>query len=203
MSFDYYSKVCYYLDIIFNDIKEMRMKKFTKALLTTAILSSSVMATEVGFYAGGGLAFEAVPDDSRNWKMGLAVVLRGGMTLDVVLENLAIELELTKSVVDSKVNYKGNADRDNVNVTTLATYAVYRIPVGNKFYVKPRFGIIFPNLGGAEYGNGDNIVNSRDITFSSGIGGAYSVLDSLDIYVDYTVIGESITNYGAGVEYHF
>jgi hypothetical protein len=47
------------------------------------------------------------------------------------------------------------------------------------------------------------MVNSRDITFSSGIGGGYSVMENLDVYVDYTVLGEGVTNYGAGVEYHF
>lgn len=179
------------------------MRNLTKSLLATALLSSAAMATEVGFYAGGGLAFEAVPNYG-DWEMGLGVVLRGGMTLDTVMENFGAEVELTKSVVDPKLNYKGDAGRDKVNVTTLAAYAVYRIPVTSKIYVKPRFGIIFPNLGGAEYeGTSDSIVNSRDITFSSGIGGGFTVLDHLDIYVDYTVIGESITNYGAGVEYHF
>ena len=176
------------------------MRKLTKSLLATAVLSSAVMATEVGFYAGGGLALEAVPNYG-DWKMGLGVVLRGGMTLDSVLENFGAEVELTKSIVDPKVSYTGVNDK--VNVTTLAAYAVYRIPVTKKIYVKPRFGIIFPNLGGAETSSGDNIVNSRDVTFSSGIGGGFTVMDHLDIYVDYTVLGESVTNYGAGVEYHF
>ena len=178
------------------------MKKLTTALLATAVLSSGVMATEVGFYAGGGVAFEAVPD-SQDWKMGLAAVIRGGMTFDGLLENFAAEVELTKSVVDPEVSYDNILGRDKVNVMTLATYAVYRIPVGGKFYVKPRFGFIIPNLGGAETQNGDSVVNSRDVTFSSGIGGGFSVMESLDVYIDYTVIGESITNYGAGVEYHF
>ena len=179
------------------------MKKLTTALLATAVLSSGVMATEVGFYAGGGVAFEAVPSNSQDWKMGLAAVFRGGMTFDGLLENFAAEVELTKSVIDPEVDYTGTVGGDKVNVTTFATYAVYRIPVAGKFYVKPRFGLIFPNLGGAEYWNGDSVVNSRDVTFSSGIGGGFSVMEHLDVYIDYTVIGESITNYGAGVEYHF
>ncbi len=169
------------------------MKKTTKALLATAMLSSSLMAAEVGFYAGGGLALEAVPD-VKNLKMGVGAVIRGGMTLDSVLENFAVEVELTKSIIDPKFDVTGGDTK--FNVTTLGTYAVYRIPVGNKFYVKPRFGIIFPNLG-------DDFVNSRDVTFSSGIGGGYTVMDHLDVYIDYTVLGESVTNYGAGVEYHF
>jgi len=182
------------------------MNKLTSALLATAILSSGVAATEVGFYAGGGVAFEAVPKNSyQDWEMGLGLVLRGGMTLDAVLEGFGAEVELTKSLVDPKAKYKDfNNGRDKINVTTLATYAVYRIPVTEQIYIKPRFGIIFPNLGGAEYeGTSDGVVNSRDVTFSSGIGGGFTVMDHLDVYVDYTVIGESITNYGAGVEYHF
>jgi len=178
------------------------MRTLTKTLLATVALSSSLMATEVGFYGGGGLAFEAVPNYG-DWKMGLGVVLRGGMTLDAVLEGFAAEVELTKSVIDPKA-YIGHSSRDNINVTTLATYAVYRIPVVENFYVKPRFGVIFPNLGGEEYvGTNNSVINSRDITFSSGIGAGYTVMDHMDVYVDYTVIGESITNYGAGVEYHF
>jgi len=168
------------------------MKKFTKALLATAMIANTVMAAEVGFYGGGGLAFEAVPKDD-NLKMGLGIVLRGGMTLDSVLENFAVEVEFTKSLLDPKYDY--SAYTNKVNVTTLATYAVYRIPITDKIYVKPRFGIIFPNLG--------DDTNSRDITFSSGIGGGFTVMDHLDVYVDYTVIGEFVTNYAAGVEYHF
>ena len=169
------------------------MKTLAKTLLATAMIANTVMAAEVGFYGGGGLAFEAVPKYD-NLKMGLGVVLRGGMTLDFVLENFGVEAEITKSVIDPKFDYGFGSEK--LNVTTLATYAVYRIPITDKIYVKPRFGIIFPNLG-------DDFVNSRDVTFSSGIGGGFTVMNHLDVYVDYTVIGEGITNYAAGVEYHF
>ena len=179
------------------------MKKLTSALLATAVLSSGAMATEVGFYAGGGLALQAVPN-YPDWEMGLGAVVRGGMTLDAVLEGFGAEVELTKSLVDPKANYTVDPGNEKINVTTLASYAVYRIPVTDIIYVKPRFGIIFPNLGGAEYaGSGENVVNSRDVTFSSGIGGGITIMKHLDAYIDYTVIGESITNYGAGVEFHF
>lgn len=168
------------------------MRKLSKSLLATALLSSAVMATEVGFYAGGGLALEAVPANA-NLHMGLGAVVRGGMTLDSVLENFGIEAELTKSVIDPKMDWPTGDVK--INVTSMAAYAVYRIPVVKKLYVKPRFGLILPNLG--------DEINSRDITFSSGIGAGYTVMDHLDVYVDYTVLGETITNYGAGVEFHF
>ena len=166
------------------------MKKLTKALLATVLITNAVVAAEVGFYAGGGIAFEAVP---KHHDFGMGIVLRGGMTLDSVLDNFAVEAEFTKSLLDPKYDYGfGN---EKINVTTLATYAVYRIPITDKIYVKPRFGLIFPNLG--------DDTNSRDVTFSSGIGGGFTVMEHLDVYVDYTVIGEGITNYAAGVEYHF
>ena len=185
------------------------MKKLAVTLLTTVALGSTLFAGEgMSFYGGGGLAIEAVPDID-NQSMGTAIVLRGGMDLPMVLEGFGAEVELTKSVLDPSyedsecsvyafgtcVGYK-TVDYDT-NVMTLGAYAVYTIPLGEKFYVKPRFGIILPNLGD------DKSANSRDITFSSGIGGGFKVMEQMNIYVDYTVIGEFVTNYGAGVEYHF
>lgn len=171
------------------------MKKLAATLLTTVALTSALTAAEgMSFYGGGGLAIEAVPDYS-GVSMGTAIVLRGGMNLPMVLEGFGAEAELTKSVINPEYDY-GWASSD-VSVLTLAAYAVYTIPLGEKFYVKPRFGIILPNLGD------DQSVNSRDITFSSGIGGGFKVMKNMNIYVDYTVLGEFVTNYGAGVEYHF
>jgi len=183
------------------------MKKLAVTLLTTAALTSALVAEGMSFYAGGGLAIEAVPDYD-GLSMGTAIVLRGGMNLPMVLEGFGTEVELTKSVVDpSEENSKCNGydffggctsySATDVSILTLGAYAVYTIPLGEKFYVKPRFGIILPNLGD------DKSANSRDITFSSGIGGGFKVMEQMNIYVDYTVIGEFVTNYGAGVEYHF
>jgi len=162
------------------------MKKFTQSLLMASLLSVGASAAEVGFYAGGGIALEMVPKDVD---MGAALVIRGGMTLDSVFENFAVEAELSKSIVDPKyVSIKQN-------VTTFATYAVYRIDINEKIYVKPRFGLALPNVG--------DDTNSRNIAFSAGVGGAYTVMDHMDVYVDYTIISEGISNFGGGVEWHF
>ncbi len=193
------------------------MKKLAVTLLTTAAITSALIAAEgMSFYGGGGLAVEGVPaDDSLS--MGTAVVLRGGINLPMVLEGFGAEVELTKSVINPEYKWTDYSSTGpnapytitrDISVLTLATYAVYTINIGEKFYVKPRFGIILPNLGDSNrdvYGDGnkDGWVNSRDITFSSGIGGGFRVMENLNIYVDYTVLGEMVTNYGAGVEYHF
>ena len=164
------------------------MSKLTKVLASATLVTTMAMA-DVSFYAGGGFAYEAVPD-THGTSAGMGVVLRGGINLDNVLKNFAAEAEMTRSVIDPEF---GNVDQD---ILTMAAYAVYSIDIGEKFYVKPRFGLIFPNLG-------DNVVNSRNVTFSSGIGGGYRIIDSMNMYVDYTILGEGITNYGAGIEYHF
>ena len=193
------------------------MKKLATALLTTAALTSAMMAAEgMSFYGGGGLAIEAVPDDDT-LSMGTAIVLRGGMNLPMVLEGFGAEVELTKSVINPEYEWTNYSNvwpfapyttTKDVSVLTLAAYAVYTIELGDKFYVKPRFGIILPNLGDSNSdvwgaGSSGGWVNSRDITFSSGIGGGFKVMKNMNIYVDYTVLGENVTNYGAGVEYHF
>ena len=166
------------------------MKKFTQSLLLASLLSVGASAAEVGFYAGGGIALEMVPKDID---MGAALVLRGGMTLDSVFENFAVEAELSKSIVDPKFDYGFGTIKQKV--TTFATYAVYRIDINEKIYVKPRFGLALPNIG--------DDTNSRNIAFSAGVGGAYTVMDHMDVYVDYTIVSEGISNFGGGVEWHF
>lgn len=164
------------------------MNKLKKSLASVLMIGTVAMA-DISFYAGGGLAYEAVPDVSGT-EAGMGVVLRGGINLGDVLKNFAAEAEITKSLIDPEF---GNRDQD---ILTMAAYAVYNINIGEKFYVKPRFGVVFPNLG-------DDVVNSRDVTFSSSIGGGYRIIESMNMYVDYTVLGEGITNYGAGIEYRF
>ncbi|RLA76953.1 MAG: hypothetical protein DRG78_18100, partial [Epsilonproteobacteria bacterium] len=104
------------------------MKKITKSLGALALVATMGMA-QPSFYAGGGLAFESLPDGADN---GVGIVLRGGATLDSILKNFGVEAELTKSVADPKMG-------TDLNVLTLASYAVYNIKI-KRFYVKPRFG---------------------------------------------------------------
>jgi len=172
------------------------MSKLIKSLSAMALVATMGMA-DMSFYAGGGLAYESVPDyNGIGESAGIGIVLRGGINLDNLLKNFGAEAEITKSIVDPEAGGRSGS------VLTLASYAVYTIDITNKFYAKPRFGLIFPNLGG-NYVSGFNVVNSRDIGFSSGIGGGYHVMKNMDIYVDYTILGEGITNWGTGVEYHF
>ncbi len=165
------------------------MNKIVNSLGALSLVATMATA-DMGFYAGGGLAYESVPD-WNGASSGVGIVLRGGMNLDMVLEGFGAEVELTKSVIDPEYG------TDDQNIVTLAGYAVYSINITKDWYVKPRFGIILPNLGD------DESVNSRDIGFTSGIGGGYRIMDNLSLYIDYTILGEYVTNWGTGVEYHF
>ena len=172
------------------------MNKLTKLLTATALCAT--MASAGGFYAGGGLAYESIPDYKVGGDTagGIGIVLRGGMDLPNVKKNFGVEAEITKSIIDPKV--AGNSG----SVLTMAGYAVYTINITKQLYAKPRFGMIFPNLGGTYYSDAD-VVNSRDIGFTSGIGGGFRLNRHMNIYFDYTILGEGITNWGSGVEYHF
>ncbi len=167
------------------------MNKKIWILLTTLMMTTAVNAETSDFYIGGGLGYEAVPDIS-GIDGGAALILRGGMKFDQLLQNFSAEVEITKSVLDPEY---GN---DKQNVLTLATYAAYTINVNDSgFYVRPRFGIILPNLGDSES------VHTRDIGFSSGVNGLYKFNDNWGAYVDFTYQGEFINLYSAGVEYNF
>ena len=100
------------------------MNKIVNSLGALSLVATMATA-DMGFYAGGGLAYESVPD-WNGASSGVGIVLRGGMNLDMVLEGFGAEVELTKSVIDPEYNwYYGN----DINVLTLATYAVYSINI--------------------------------------------------------------------------
>lgn len=171
------------------------MKKMV-AVLSAFLLSSTLYSADSdnglsGAYVGVGLAIEAVPKHADEYGVGL--VLKGGMALPQLFEGLGAEVELTKSLSDPE-----DGAGHGVSILTLAGYVTYDITIPDSpFSVRPRAGIILPNLGDNES------VNSRDFGFSLGVAGVYALNEQLNAYVDYTVLGEYITNYTAGIELKF
>lgn len=170
------------------------MKKKIMAFAATVALASGASAAaqgagKVGAYAGVGMAIEVPPKD---WDAGVGLVVKGGYHLDMLLKNLSVEAELGKSIVDPEPPRSNN----DINVVTFGAYAAYNIDIPNSpFVVRPRFGLVFPNLG--------DDTHSYDVSISSGVAGIVEVTDLLDIYVDYTLVSETISNFGAGVEFKF
>lgn len=167
-----------------------------KTLLALSLLASVSFAAEQStsqkFYAGAGLGIMATDD---NGDAGLGLSLKAGTYLDKVLKGMGIQAELNKSLSDPEHDNNRNFDRD-INVMTFALYTSYDILIPNSdFTLRPRIGVILPNL------NDD--IDSRDLILSSGFGALYNLQDNLRLYVDYTVLGEQISNYSAGVEFTF
>jgi len=166
------------------------------ALLSVFLLGASSMASEDGLdlsgvYGGVGIAIQAVPDGWDEYGVGL--VIKGGVALPQLLENLGAEVELTTSLSDPQV-----VNGQDLSILTLAGYMTYTIEIPNTpFAVRPRAGVILPNLGDSDS------VNSRSLGLSTGIAGLMILNEQLDAYVDYTNLGENINNYTVGLELKF
>ncbi|MEA3523629.1 MAG: hypothetical protein U9R50_11745 [Campylobacterota bacterium] len=160
------------------------MKKIT--LFAAIVLLSTTLAAQIKPYAGAGFGFMATPD-YPGAENGLGLTVKAGATGFVeVMPEIGALFELNKSLT-------GLNDAD---VLSLGAYASYDILIPNSaFAIRPKFGVIIPNAG--------DEIHSRDITFSSGIGGKMALSKQLDLYVDYVVLGEGVTNYSIGAEFKF
>ncbi len=160
------------------------MKKITTLLVIA--LFSTVLSADIKPYVGAGFGFMATPDYSGA-ENGFGLTLKAGATGFIQeMPGVGALIELNKSL----------AGLNDVDVLTMATYVSYDIVVPNSnVAIRPKFGIILPNAG--------DVINSRDLTFSSGIGIKIALAKELDIYADYAVLGEDITNYSIGAEFKF
>lgn len=157
--------------------------------MVVAVSSSAIAKNQNHWYVGTGIGVLATVKDATS---GLGLALKGGVTLDSVLPNLGAEVEFNKSLVNPEY---GSIQED---VATLAGYFTYNIALGNSpISVRPKFGVILPNLGDAQS------VNSRNLGFSTGVAGVLTINKNLNAYLDYTNLGEKINNYSVGVEFHF
>jgi hypothetical protein len=169
----------------------MFMKKKILAFAAAVALATGANAAQgtenVGAYAGLGLGIEVPPKD---WDAGVGLVFKGGYHLDSVLKNLAVEAELGAAIVEPE--FRNN----ELDVVTLGAYLAYNIHLPNSpIVVRPRFGFVLPNLG--------DDTHSYDISVSSGVAGVVEVNDLMDLFVDYTLVSETISNFSAGVEFKF
>jgi hypothetical protein len=165
------------------------MKKIA-VILAAMLLSSPLLAQEQhsDYYASAGIGVEAMPED---YDGGIGLSVKGGMKLDQVLPHFGAEAELTTSLV-SPQNPAGN----DINVFTLGAYATYTIVIPNSSVsVRPKFGLIFPNL--------SDDINSRDIAVSSGLAGLFKLNKQMDLYVEYVNASEYMNNYMVGLEVGF
>jgi len=165
------------------------MKKFV-SVAAALLLSSSLFANQngpAGVYVGAGLGLEAMPKYFDN---GLGLSIKGGASLDSVLNNFGVEAELTTSLIAPDIHGV------DYSVTTLGFYGTYTIHLPNSaFALRPKFGFILPNL--------NDEINSRDLAVSGGLAGLYTLNRQVDIYVEYVNASEMLSNYTIGVNFNF
>jgi hypothetical protein len=164
------------------------MKKLTALAMSVAVCTSLV--ADIKPYVGAGLGIMATPDQTGA-KNALGMSLRGGATGFVaMMPSVGMMFELNKSLTELS-DYNQFED-----ALTFAGYLTYDIIIPNsQFVIRPKFGVILPNA--------SDEINSRDLSFSSGIGGKMLINEQIDVYVDYAVLGEAVTNYSLGVEFKF
>ncbi|MEA1918327.1 MAG: hypothetical protein U9N52_00695 [Campylobacterota bacterium] len=160
-----------------------------RALVLSALVSTTLMA-EIKPYVGAGFGLMATPDYSGA-KNAIGMTLKAGATGFIEeMQGIGVLFELNKSLTDL------SSHKNAKDALTFGGYISYDIVVPNSsFAIRPKFGIIIPNA--------SDEINSRDLTFSSGIGGKIGLNEQVDIYVDYVVLGEMVTHYSAGVEFKF
>ncbi|UFS61693.1 porin family protein [Sulfurimonas sp. HSL-3221] len=168
------------------------MKKIG-SIAAALLLTSSLYAQQQGsngFYVGAGIGLEAMP---KHVDDGVGLAIKGGVELDNVLKNLGVEAELSTSLVAPEISNSNN----KIDVTTLGVYATYTIDIpGSAFKVRPKFGLILPNLG-------DELHSRGDLAISGGIAGMYELNNQLDLYVEYVNTSEAMNNYMIGLAVNF
>ncbi len=169
------------------------MKNYIKNLFVALALASAPNAALAidDLYAGAGLAVEGVTD----LEYGVALVLNVGAQ---VVDNFAVEGELTRSVIDPWLDDYYAID---VTVTTLGVYGAYIFDLNRDVYLKPRIGLIYKGLEDGYRGDLDEVV----LAFS--LGGAYRMNKTTDIFVDVKVAPEGdiemVGHLSVGARYHF
>ncbi len=172
------------------------MKKILSTVTILTILSSLAIAHDDeigGIYIGGGVSIE-----SPMWyDSGMAGELNIGLPLLRVAKGFfSTELELTQSIGSSSKN-----DID-FTATTLGGYISYIYDIAPRFYIKPRFGIIYRkySIDGEIWGDNSN----SNYGFAYGLGGGFRWIEQTNLYINYTMIDNSdLTHLSIGVEYQF
>ena len=167
------------------------MKKLLSIAVVSAVLSTGAVAGNM--YGSVGAAITTL----SYWDSGVSLVATGGMKLDSVTPNLAVEVELSQTVVDPSAPGAVNWD---LSVFGLGAYAVYNFNIPNtSVTIKPRLGLNYESWsvdgawGGSEVGT---------TSLSYGVGASYPLSSGLAVYADFTDKGSS-NNIGAGVQMNF
>ena len=171
------------------------MKKILSTITVSALLSTGAVAGDI--YGSIGAALTTL----SYWDSGVSIVATGGMKLDSVTPNFAVEVEMSQTVVDPSAPTFTNWD---LSILGIGAYAVYNFNIPNtSVIIKPRLGLNYQSwsFDGAGTWSGYG-ADAGNTALSYGIGATYPLNNKLAVYADFTDKGSS-TNLGAGVQMTF
>ncbi len=180
------------------------MKKLLAASLLTASLASVSYADSFLDYLGFGLALQDV--SSPNFDNGTAVVINGGKSL---YQGIGLEFEGTASV--QKMEGSFNGITDDVDFWSLGMYSTYIWKLGN-LSIKPRLGLVYDSIKSdigidspkvAVAGENYTGTDKSGLGLSAGIGLAYQLGESYNVYTNYTRMEDEIDHLTFGAEFRF
>ena len=167
------------------------MKKLLSIAVVSAVLSTGAVAGEM--YGSVGAAMTTL----SYWDSGVSIVATGGMKLDSVTPNFAVELEVSQTVVDPSAPGVNSWD---LSIFGLGAYAVYNFNIPDtSVTIKPRLGLNYESWS-ADTGWYGSEVGTTSLSY--GVGASYPLSSGLSVYADFTDKGSS-NNIGAGVQMNF
>ncbi len=157
-------------------------------LMSTAIADTNSNHSERnGFYGGGTLGFMAVDVDNVDplFNAGLQV----GYHFN---DGFAVEAQYTDSMSGDSydVNYGYGSRSIDIDIRTLAAYAVYRSP--GSVYFKGRAGVLNEKIG-----------SMSDTGLSAGVGIGFKAGDSAAFEIEATVIEQDVNFISASLNIGF
>lgn len=167
--------------------------KISKIMILASFLILTQTSHAESTYANIGVGL--LDTDSID-NVGAGPVFRLGYLFSDVSNSFGIEAEANPMRVDIKDdgNRYYHSDRDMGLI--LASYLVYNFEMPNtQFTVRPKAGIVFPNLGDNVYQDSSN--------FGYGLNVIYNFKDDLSFFVGYGSFGHSVNQYSAGLEVFF
>ncbi len=180
------------------------MKKLLTASLLTVSLATASYADSFLDYLGFGLALQDVT--SPNFDNGTALVINGGKSL---YQGIGLEFEGTASV--QKMEGTFNGITDDVDFWSIGMYSTYIWKLGN-LSIKPRLGLVYDSIKSDIDINSPKVAvpgtiytgsDKNGIGLSAGIGLAYQLSESYNVYTNYTRMEDDIDHLTFGAEFRF
>lgn len=138
---------------------------------------------------------------------GTALIGTIGKSLNDHVQNLAAEVEMSKTVgkasVDQTIPLIGTTSLDS-DVFSMAGYAVYNIPASPQFTFRGKAGLLYESVTADACAAGF-CASSSDTNFglSYGVGATWNVKKNFNVLGEVTKVESDVTNLALGIKYDF